>query len=116
MGVSSLMCRNLPIHLEVEKMEFKKLFLYVFMILAVSAFAAAALPTEIALGSNSQVRSDKVTAVVLTPTILSVVLADVPGAVIGQPVALALEGVATKYTASLSAASIIFADAATPVD
>ena len=111
MGVSSLMCRNLPIHLEVEKMEFKKLFLYVFMILAVSAFAAAALPTEIALGSNSQVRSDKVTTVVLTPTILSVVLTDVPGAIIGQPVALALEGVATKYTASLSAASITFADA-----
>lgn len=93
-------------------MEFKKLFLYVFMILAVSAFAAAALPTEIALGSNSQVRSDKVTAVVLTPIILSVKLADVPGAVIGQPVALALEGVATKYTASLSASSITFADAA----
>ncbi|HLC80762.1 hypothetical protein J4207_05195 [Candidatus Woesearchaeota archaeon] len=92
-------------------MEFKKLFLYVFMILAVSAFAAAALPTEIALGSNSQVRSDKVTTVVLTPTILSVVLTDVPGAIIGQPVALALEGVATKYTASLSAASITFADA-----
>ncbi len=97
-------------------MEFKKLFLYVFMFLAVSAFAAAALPAEIALGSNSQVRSDKVTTMVLTPTILSVVLADVPGAVIGQPVALALEGVATKYTASLSAASITFADAVTPVD
>lgn len=100
----------------VEKMEFKKLFLYVFMILAVSAFAAAALPTEIALGSNSQVRSDKVTTVVLTPTIFSVVLADVPGAVIGSPVALALEGVAVKYNAALSASSITFADAVTPVD